>query len=471
MILFYLLMAIAIALPDYQLYTMPIGDEYSRVHSPFVGNDAAIKAGINHSYGPLIYKQSNGDIEYAIQNLTNYGLSTTKTFGKGPIKPFAVGQIAMETNFGNVEQQSLIQHRAVIGGLSFHEEGKGKSSVGIIKGTGFHSRDSSTGLLVAFGLNKDNWGVAGSAVMEDIGSTDSAIKLTGGMYMSKNQSRFMIEYDKQIDKVYDPDEISVGFRKTFVKNDRDVHLISSISYGLSSMPGSAPRFDIAVSFNLNKNKQEEEAEEELVVEEEEEETEEVDETAEEPTEETIEVESEEEELFIITEPKGEELEKPKGESTPPRRSSRQKSTRTEDNKMPDNSNNTTAHESQPDPTLESINQIAQNTGGDSSVSLLLAMMAVVGGGAAWKFYTQYSEQKHEQKMKQLELDAQAAGLAGAQPPPCQAAKVKLEAELQEVKAKLEGLDRKLAFSADFDADLLERRMKKLERKLQDMEEE
>ena len=464
MILFYLLMAIAIALPDYQLYTMPIGDEYSRVHSPFVGNNAAIKAGINHSYGPLIYKQSNGDIEYAIQNLTNYGLSTTKTFGKGPIKPFAVGQIAMETNFGNVEQQNLIQHRAVIGGLSFHEEGKGKSSVGIIKGTGFHSRDPSTGLLVAFGLSKDNWGVAGSAVMEDIGSTDSAIKLTGGMYMSKNQSRFMIEYDKQIDKVYDPDEISVGFRKTFVKNDRDVHLISSISYGLSSMPGSAPRFDIAVSFNLNKNKQEEEAEEELVVEEEEEETEE-------PTEETIEVESEEEELFIITEPKGEELEKPEVKSIPPRRSSRQKSMRTEDNTMPDNSNNTTAHESQPDPTLESINQIAQNTGGDSSVSLLLAMMAVVGGGAAWKFYTQYSEQKHEQKMKQLELEAQAAGLAGAQPPPCQAAKVKLEAELNEMKAKLEGLDRKLAFTADFDADLLERRMKKLERKLQDIEEE
>ena len=457
-------MAIAIALPDYQLYTMPIGDEYSRVHSPFVGNNAAIKAGINHSYGPLIYKQSGGDIEYGIQNLTNYGLSATKTFGKGSIKPFVVGQAAIETNFGNVEQQSLLQHKAVIGGLSFHEEGKGKSSVGVIKGTGFHSRDPSTGLLITFGLNKENWGVAGSAVMEDIGSTDSAIKLTGGMYMSRNKTRLMIEYDKQLDKVYNPDEISVGLRKTIVKNKRDINIISSISYGLSNMPGSAPRFDIAVSFNLNKNKQKEEPEEELVMEEK------TEETVEQP-EEPIEVESEEEELFIITEPKGEELEKPEVKSTPPRRSSRQKSTRTEDNKMPDNSNNTTAYESQPDPTLESINQIAQTTGGDSSVSLLLAMMAVVGGGAAWKFYTQYSEQKHEQKMKQLELDAQAAGLAGAQPPPCQAAKVKLEAELQEVKTKLESLDRKVAFTADFDADLLERRMKKLERKLQDMEEE
>ena len=464
MVLLFLFMAIAIALPDYQLYTMPIGDEYSRVHSPFVGNNAAIKAGINHSYGPLIYKQSSGDIEYGIQNLTNYGISATKTFGKGSIKPFVVGQAAMETNFGNVEQQSLLQHKAVIGGLSFHEEGKGKSSVGVIKGTGFHSRDRSTGLLITFGLNKESWGMAGSAVMEDVGSTDSAIKLTGGMYMSRNKTRLMIEYDKQLDKVYNPDEISVGLRKTIVKNKRDINIISSISYGLSNMPGSAPRFDIAVSFNLNKNKQKEEPEEELVMEEK------TEETVEQP-EEPIEVESEEEELFNITEPKGEELEKPEVKSTPPRRSSRQKSTRTEDNKMPDNSNNTTAHESQPDPTLESINQIAQTTGGDSSVSLLLAMMAVVGGGAAWKFYTQYSEQKHEQKMKQLELDAQAAGLAGAQPPPCQAAKVKLEAELQEVKTKLESLDRKVAFTADFDADLLERRMKKLERKLQDVEEE
>ena len=74
-------------------------------------------------------------------------------------------------------------------------------------------------------------------------------------------------------------------------------------------------------------------------------------------------------------------------------------------------------------------------------------------------------------MKQLEMQAQAQGLAGAQPPPCQAAKVKLEAELNQMKAKVEGIDKKLAFTADFDADLLERRMKKLERKLKDMEED
>ena len=138
-------MAIANALPDYQLYTIPIGDEYSRVHSPFVANKATIKAGINHSYGPFITKTNSGPITYDIQHLTNYGLSAGKTFGKGSIKPFVVGQAALETNIGEIEQQNLLQHRAVIGGLSFHEEGRGKSAIGVIKGTGFSSKSPATG--------------------------------------------------------------------------------------------------------------------------------------------------------------------------------------------------------------------------------------------------------------------------------------------------------------------------------------
>ena len=296
----------------------------------------------------------------------------------------------------------------------------------------------------------------------------------------------MIEYDKQIDDLYSPDEISIGLRKTVVKNERNVYIISSISYGLTSMPGSAPRFDLAVSFNLNKNKKDADGEEELVVEEEEETSEESEgedlETPEEQTEVELitdnkedepPVDNEEDELFTTTESEDKDLvrtEKNPVVGISPKKSSRQKSKRMEENKMPDNPNSTTAQQVQPDPTANSINQIAQTTGGDSSLTLMLAMIAVIGGGAAWKFYTQYSEQKHEQKMKQLEMQAQAQGLAGAQPPPCQAAKVKLEAELKELKARLEGMDRKLTFLADFDADLLERRLKKLERKLKDMEE-
>lgn len=289
----------------------------------------------------------------------------------------------------------------------------------------------------------------------------------------------MIEYDKQIDDLHNPDEISLGLRRTVVKNERNIHIISSISYGLSRTPGSAPRFDLAVSFSLDKNKKQSEPEEELIVDEEEEES--LDspaipdtKTIDELLEDNLTVDSEDEELIIIEESKDKDLVRSERVPTirpPTSKSSREKSKRTEDNTMPDNSNNTNTQEVQPDPTANSFNQIAQTTGGDSSLTLMLAMLAVVGGGAAWKFYTQYSEQKHEQKMKQLEMQAQAQGLAGAQPPPCQAAKVKLEAELNQMKAKVEGLDRKLAFTADFDADLLERRMKKVERKLRDMEED
>ena len=108
---------------------------------------------------------------------------------------------------------------------------------------------------------------------------------------------------------------------------------------------------------------------------------------------------------------------------------------------------------------------------NGTLGLLLAIIAVVGGGAAWKFYTQYSEQKHEQKMKQMDLQAKANGLAGAQPPPCQTANAKIQAELKEMKAKLANVDKKLALTADFDADLLERKVKKIERRLRDLEED
>ena len=61
------------------------------------------------------------------------------------------------------------------------------------------------------------------------------------------------------------------------------------------------------------------------------------------------------------------------------------------------------------------------------------------------------------------------GLSGAQPPPCQAAKVKLEAEIKELKARVDKVDQKMALNADFDADLLERKVKKMDRRLKDLE--
>ena len=96
---------------------------------------------------------------------------------------------------------------------------------------------------------------------------------------------------------------------------------------------------------------------------------------------------------------------------------------------------------------------------------MLAGIAVLGGGAAMKFYKQFSEQKHEQAMKKLELDAQSQGLNGAQPPPCAAQNAVVEGRLAAMEAKLVSMEKKTSsFSADFDASDLEERIEKLEKK-------
>jgi hypothetical protein len=114
--------------------------------------------------------------------------------------------------------------------------------------------------------------------------------------------------------------------------------------------------------------------------------------------------------------------------------------------------------------------LAQSTGGDSMLTILLALIAVVGGGAAWKFYRQHSEQKHEQKMAQMKMNAKAQGMSGAQPPPCQVANAKLEAEVKQIKSRLGAIDNKMSLNADFDGDFIERKVKKLERRLAELEE-
>lgn len=113
-----------------------------------------------------------------------------------------------------------------------------------------------------------------------------------------------------------------------------------------------------------------------------------------------------------------------------------------------------------------INAILTSTGGGSSVAIILAILAVVGGGAGWKFYQKFAEQKHEQAMKKLELEAQSQGLNGAQPPPCQAANAALEAKLTALESKLVSVEKKTSsFSADFDGEEIEKRVVKIEKKL------
>lgn len=116
-----------------------------------------------------------------------------------------------------------------------------------------------------------------------------------------------------------------------------------------------------------------------------------------------------------------------------------------------------------------INAILTSTGGGAGAAIVLAVIAILGGGAAWKFYQKISEQKHEQKMKELELKAQAQGLNGAQPPPCQAANAAIETKLAAMDAKLASVEKKTSsFSAGFDGEDIEDRLIKLEKKVKSL---
>lgn len=93
----------------------------------------------------------------------------------------------------------------------------------------------------------------------------------------------------------------------------------------------------------------------------------------------------------------------------------------------------------------------------------LAILAVVGGGTGFKLWTKMSEQRHETRMKELEIEAQKAGLNGSQPPPCQVKQAEVDAKLAAIEARLGKVEKtSLALPTDFDGDELIKRLAKAE---------
>lgn len=98
------------------------------------------------------------------------------------------------------------------------------------------------------------------------------------------------------------------------------------------------------------------------------------------------------------------------------------------------------------------------------LALALAVLAVVGGGAGFKLWTKMSEQKHEQKLKEIELQSQAQGLGGAQPPPCQAKQTETDAKLAALEGRVAKAERtSVALGDDFDPEDIQKRITVLER--------
>ena len=123
-----------------------------------------------------------------------------------------------------------------------------------------------------------------------------------------------------------------------------------------------------------------------------------------------------------------------------------------------------AGELQPDaqPSAADLAKLAEGAGNQPLLALALAVLAVVGGGSAWKLWTKRSEQAHELAMKRLELDS-ATMNGTAQPPPCQTKQAETEARLVSMEARLAKAEKaSLALPADFDADELTGRLGKVE---------
>jgi hypothetical protein len=114
---------------------------------------------------------------------------------------------------------------------------------------------------------------------------------------------------------------------------------------------------------------------------------------------------------------------------------------------------------------------AQALGGEHApmVAVALAGMAVAGGSKAFKLYRDWAEQKHEREMKKLEIESQNQGLEGQQPPPCAAKCAAMQTEIEGLKAKLAGIEKKTSsISADFDGDDVDRKMKRMKKRVDEL---
>lgn len=121
---------------------------------------------------------------------------------------------------------------------------------------------------------------------------------------------------------------------------------------------------------------------------------------------------------------------------------------------------------------DAMSKLAGAAGGDTTMLVVLGVIGLAGAGTTWKFLTQWSEQRHEQKMKSLDISERAQGLGSAQPPPCQTANAKLIADMEALTARLAAVEKKaMTLTADFDGEDLERQVKKLSKTIKAIQEE
>ena len=483
---------VAIGAPLPQTYQVPLGDTFVSIESPMGDEKQSLRIVNGHAWA----NWARGEEASLAKNYANSNIRYQRRFGSEVAALVLAGDASVDSVIGEF---SDFNSPRVSAGLTSHVNSgfgvsfRAGSVLPIMGSPAVVDGDMTVGLFRA------SYGVAfsGGVVLPPAGGVE--YKAKGGAYIGKRNFALSLEAVQRFGQ-FNPAEVLVGG----LYKRKKLIIYPALGIGLNDHDGT-PKYRALLSFSYlpqkkaKPNEGEEEAEDE-----EKEESEELNEEG--LLGETI-TEEVEGEKIVVKDPKAEGA-TDKGES----RSVMDKTTsgKSKDVQKNKNSNvvssdqstaNTHQSKTNNSPREKTINNeggqdmpteeitntyqsadptgaalagefsnLAQSTGGDSMLAVILALIAVVGGGAAWKFYRQYSEQKHERGMAQMKMNAQAQGMTGVQPPPCQVANAKLDAEIKQLKLRLNTIDNKMSLNADFDGDFVERKVKKLERRLAELEE-
>ena len=122
-----------------------------------------------------------------------------------------------------------------------------------------------------------------------------------------------------------------------------------------------------------------------------------------------------------------------------------------------------------------VKKIVDGSAGATPYSVMLAIIAVVGGGAGWKFYQNYAKQKHDQAMKALEIEQAKAERQQNDHQACATKSAALTAQVEALSSKLSQVESRVSTIPDAPPDLgfstkdfekMDKRIKAVEKKLQ-----
>lgn len=122
-----------------------------------------------------------------------------------------------------------------------------------------------------------------------------------------------------------------------------------------------------------------------------------------------------------------------------------------------------------------VKKIVEESAGATPYTVMLALIAVVGGGAGWKFYQNYAKQKHEQAMKALEIEQSKAERQQNDHQACATRSAALTAQVETLSSKVSQVESRVSSIPDAAPDLgfsvkdfekLDKRVKAVEKKIQ-----